>query len=150
MAFRAPRPFLDAVLLGAVAIGCATPKAYPGPPLELSQLAVVRGAVYLAEFLPVASSVCIHEIDGEDRREDWSSSCDGDVHLLPGSYDLTVQYQRRIEGSPAAASMAAGPQVTRRSLQVAVEAGYTYTVNFDIDNTSYFVVRKEHIGPGAK
>src|SRR3990172_2281650 len=32
---------------------------------------------------------------------------------------------------------------TQRSIRVAVEAGYTYTVNFDMDNTSYFVVRSE-------
>lgn len=96
------------VVAAALAAGCATERAYPGPDLPPEQRAVVRADPALSAGLPV--TVRLRRVDGHEVPLTASR-----VELAPGAHQLLVDCRVRESGALA-----------RFALAVEVEAGGSY------------------------
>lgn len=102
-----PAP-LVALLAMTLCAGCATTRAYDGPPLPASERAIVRADPAVSAGLPV--QVRLRQVDGRDIPLQTSA-----VELAPGTHELLVDCRVAESGA-----------VGRFDLEVVLAAGAEY------------------------
>ena len=106
------------------ATGCSTVKSYDGPAMPAEKVARLEGSTYFWGIASQTMGLC--EVDGKRlvNKDDDSETPQYAVEVLPGEHEISICYSRSNASRTVRSPF-------DRKINLKVEAGHTYKIDFE-------------------